>query len=37
VNGDSFDTHLAAGALYAQGDFAPIGYDNFIEHVVGSA
>ena len=34
MHGDRMDAHLAAGAMDAQGDFAPIGDENFFEHEV---
>jgi hypothetical protein len=30
--GDGFNTELAAGAQDTQGDFAAIGYENFLNH-----
>ncbi len=32
VDGDGLDAHLLAGALYAQGDLAAVGYNDFTEH-----
>ena len=31
-----FDTEFAAGALYAQSDFPPVGDEDFIKHGEGS-
>ena len=33
MHGDGLDAHFTTGTLYAQGNFATIGYDDFFEHV----
>jgi hypothetical protein len=32
MNGHSLDAHLVTGALNAQGNFAAIRYENFVQH-----
>jgi hypothetical protein len=36
VDGNGFDAHLFAGAQNAQGNFATVGDQNFIEHITNS-